>query len=498
VPRILRRLSILLIAAGVAPSALATLTLPQAALQFELVQPDLFGAPGGQPNTWADFDGDDDLDLFVGFRGRPNRLYRNTNGRFEDVAAAVGVADATETRAAAWGDYDADGDPDLYVGFASGESAAKIYRNDRPSSRFIDVAAELGVDLRGVSRQPAWVDYDGDGDLDLFAAFRDRSNQLFRNDGRRFIDVTAATGIGDARRTVGAVWWDFDADGDLDLFVANQEGDANGLFRNDSGRFVDVATAAGVAGVPRPSDQGGVGPSLADVDLDGDFDLFVANYGPSALYRNDGKGMFADIARDAGITFAGHATTSAFGDVDGNGWPDLYLGAFLATEPHYRDGLYLNQGRPSGVRFVEALPSLFLHYDASHGVQFIDFDGDGRLDLWLTNNDATGSHPLLRNVSAISRRSLSVTVTSAKSRSAVPGAEVRVFAAGTRRLIAAGVVDSGSGYCSQSAGSVFLGVRSDVSRVDVEVTIVANGRRRLTVQKGIAVTGPTPLLMREP
>jgi hypothetical protein len=80
---------------------------------------------------------------------------------------------------------------------------------------------------------------------------------------------------------------------------------------------------AGVAAAGRPPDHGGVGPSVADIDLDGDFDLFVANYGPSALYRNEGNGRFVDIARAAGITFDGHATTSAFGDVDADGWPDL-------------------------------------------------------------------------------------------------------------------------------------------------------------------------------
>lgn len=77
--------------------------------RFELIQPELFGATGGQPNAWADFDNDGDLDEFVGFRGRPNRLYRQDHGRFEDVAAAVGLADQVETRAAAWGDFDGDG-----------------------------------------------------------------------------------------------------------------------------------------------------------------------------------------------------------------------------------------------------------------------------------------------------------------------------------------------------------------------------------------------------
>src|SRR5262245_5530684 len=86
--------------------------------KFELVQPELFDAAGGQPNAWADIDGDGDLDLFVGFQeGKPNRLYRNDGGRFVDIAAAAGIADLTDTRAAAWGDFDGDGNVDLYVGF---------------------------------------------------------------------------------------------------------------------------------------------------------------------------------------------------------------------------------------------------------------------------------------------------------------------------------------------------------------------------------------------
>ena len=103
-----------------------------------------------------------------------------------------------------------------------------------------------------MARQPAWIDYDGDGDLDLFAAFRDVPNRLLRNDEGRFVDVTESSGIGDKRNTVSGVWWDFDRDGDLDLFVANQEGEANGLYRQDRGRFEDVAAAMGVAGTPRP------------------------------------------------------------------------------------------------------------------------------------------------------------------------------------------------------------------------------------------------------
>src|SRR3989449_4493425 len=142
-------------------------TPQQSPPQFELVQAELFSAAGGQTNAWAGFDNDGDLDEFVGFRGRPNRLYRQDRGVFADVAAASGIADTIDTRAAAWGDFDGDGDVDLYIGFAGG-APNKLYRND--DGRFSDVAHALGVDLTGITRQVSLVDYDNDGDLDLVVA----------------------------------------------------------------------------------------------------------------------------------------------------------------------------------------------------------------------------------------------------------------------------------------------------------------------------------------
>src|SRR6266571_2458508 len=113
---------------------------------FELVQPDLFAVSGGQPNCWADFNNDGRLDLFVGFKdGVPNRLYRHDGSRFADVAADLGLADPTDTRAAAWGDVDADGHLDLYVGFTRRSGIAnKLYRNDGDGRQFTEVGPDLG------------------------------------------------------------------------------------------------------------------------------------------------------------------------------------------------------------------------------------------------------------------------------------------------------------------------------------------------------------------
>jgi hypothetical protein len=455
---------------------------------FELTQADLFSATGGNTNAWADADNDGDLDYFVGFRGRPNRFYRNDRGRFLDIAPPLGLSDNQETRAAAWGDFNADGHVDLYVGFADPKFTSRVYRNDGNGKRFVDVAREIGLALNGVSRQAAWIDYDGDGDLDFFAAFRDGPNRLFRNDRGSFADVTAETGIGDTRRTVSAVWWDFDRDGDLDLFTANQEGDANGLYRQHQGKFEDVAVAAGVAATPRPKEDGGVGASLADFDGDGDFDLFVANYGPSALYRAgalakaDAGERFTDVARELGIDLRGHGVTSAWGDADNDGKPDLYVANFLAGQPLYRDAFFIN-----GPRFVEALPESILTRDATHGVRFVDFDRDGRLDLSLTNNDpAGGGHPLWRNTATMRGRSIAIDVTDRNARRTRAGSEVRLYGEGTRTLLSSGIVDSGSGYCSQSEMPVHLGIPASwTGRVDVEIVTMLGGARHLSVVRGI-------------
>jgi hypothetical protein len=451
--------------------------------QFELVQPELFAAAGGQPNAWADFDGDDDLDLFVGFQqGKPNRLYRNDGGTFVEVAGQAGIADLADTRAAAWGDFNGDGRVDLYVGFTRrSETHNRLYRNDG-GGHFTDVGAELGVDAVGETRQISWIDFDNDGDLDLFVAFRDAPNMLFRNDGGRFTSVGNELGIDDRRRTVGAVWFDFDEDGDLDLFVANQNGDANGLFRNDRVRFVDIARELGVDAAGRPETAGSNGPSVADIDGDGHLDLFVAGYGANFLYRNDGRGRFVEVASEFGVKGGDKATPSGWGDYDNDGFPDLYVSSYFDQPTNERDFLFHREGS----RFVDVLAALKLPHGATHGVQWADFDGDGDLDLALTNNNPTGAHPLYRNrlATARARQSVEVKVVDERGRDTRAGSEVRVYAAGTRRLLGVGFVDTGSGYCSQNVMPVHVGLGS-IARVDVEVTSMSRTGRVVTRVPGV-------------
>jgi FG-GAP-like repeat len=431
----------------------------------------LFAASGGQPNAWADVDGDGDLDEFVGFAaGKANRLYRNDRGSFVDIAAAAGVADLTDTRAAAWGDFDGDGRIDLYVGFTRrSETKNRLYRNVSAGGelRFSDVASTMAVDALGETRQVSWIDYDKDGDLDLFVAFRDAPNMLFRNDGARFTSVARDLGVDDPRRTVGAVWFDYDADGDLDLFTANQNGDANGLWRNDGARFVDVAHALAMDAPGRPETAGSNGPSVVDVDSDGDLDLFVASYGSNFFYRNDGEGKFTEIAAQLGLAGGDKATPSRWGDFDNDGRPDLYVSSYIDQPIKERDFLFHHDGS----RFTDVRTMLGLTLGATHGVQWVDFDGDGDLDLSLANNNPNGAHPLYRNrlVKSASSRSLSIPIKDEKGRARKPGTEVRVYAAGTKRLLGMGMFDTGSGYCSQNVMPVHIGLGSFAGRVDVRV-----------------------------
>jgi len=483
-----------------APSACLTLALlaftacarpAPGTFRFTPVQPSLFSAGGALVNTWADFDGDGDPDLFVGFNGQGNRLYRNDGGTFTDVAADAGLADTLHTRSAAWGDFDGDGDPDLVLGFATDSSSViRLFRND--GGHFTDVTAAAGLALpAGVTRQFAWVDVDGDGDLDLFAAFRDAPNRLYRNDGGRFTDVAPDVGLADPRRTVGAVWFDYDDDGDLDLFVANMDGDANGLFRNDDGHFTDVAEDAGVAWggrAPHDSTNGTVRPCAADVDNDGNIDLFMANYGPNGLFLNQDDGTFRDVSRASGVAIDGRYDTCAFADADNDGDLDLFVNGTITHGQQYRDYLFRNDGG----HFSDATPAVILGLHADHGAQWADFDHDGALDLALTGAEPdAGTHALLRNrlEAARAARCIDVRVLDAAGHD-VPGAEVRLYdQAGD--LLGTRLVDTGSGYDSQNVLPVHFGLPalSGPDRngpYDVEVTYPAAGRRLNGTATGVA------------
>jgi hypothetical protein len=369
-----------------------------------------------------DFDGDGLLDVVTSTMDPcgPMKAWRNDGrGGFEDVTARWGLDGQLGGLNLVHADYDNDGRPDLLVlrgGWLGDEGRVRnsLLRNDlaREAGRFVDVTAAAGLAYPAYPTQAAaWADYDGDGDLDLFVgneAPSDRAatlrldaelgapypSQLFRNNGDgTFTDVARAAGVQNHRFVKGAAWGDYDDDGDPDLYVSNIG--PNRLYRNDGdGTFTDVAVEAGVA---EPS-----GLSFAtwffDFDNDGDLDLFVADYrapmdavfasylglegtdGHPVLYRNDG-GRFRDVSLEMGLRRPLLPMGANYGDLDNDGFPDLYLGTGIPDfEALMPNAMYRNDG---GKRFVEVtFAGGFGHLQKGHGVAFGDLDNDGDQDLY--------------------------------------------------------------------------------------------------------------------
>ena len=482
-----------LLAVGFA-GALAVVTVTRAGdpapPRFAPLDSARFAAGATLTNAFADIDGDGDPDLFVGFNGTPNRVYRNEGGgRFAEVGAAVGLAEPRATRSAAFGDVDGDGDPDLALGFAPGRQPVLAFHRNTGGQYMAEAVPGLTSDTTAQIRQLAWVDWDGDDDLDLFVAYRDRPNALFRNDdgGRRFTDVAPAVGLADPRKTVGATWADLDSDGDLDVVTANQDGDANGVFLNERGRFRDAADSLGLAWggrLPRDATNGSVRPCADDVDGDGRLDVFFANYGANGLFVQRERMRFTDVSATMGIATDARWDACAFADWDHDGTLDLYVNGTVTGGKSYPDVLY----RQREGRLLDVTPPSLGTLQADHGVVWLDVDADGDLDLSLTGVRPDGMHQIMRNDldDSLRVRSVQVRVLDPHGRATRAGAEVRVYAAGTRTLLGLRVVDAGSGYNAQSDLPVHVGVGA-ATRVDIELTVPRAGRRLMTRQRGVVV-----------
>jgi hypothetical protein len=477
-----------LLLAALTTTASLTAVQPSAPAEpaFSRVQPELLGVANSFANAWGDYDNDGDLDLAVSLGSGEVRLYRNDKGVLVSVGAQVGMpqAGSHELRGLSWGDFNGDGFLDLLGGSTPRDKLTLVLRNDS-GKRFTDVAAEIGLTIPDRSaRQTNWIDYDNDGDLDVYSADRSGDNKLFRNDGGKFAHVFAGVGPTDNRPTVGACWLDMDNDGDLDLFLANQSGATDALWRNDGDSFTDVATTLGMAGPKRPKAEGGVGCAIGDYDNDGDLDIFVPSYGHNLLYRNNGDGTFIDVAGALGVGVENHAVGADWGDYDNDGDLDLFVvsyeGAPGAQTP--QNALFRNDGAAG---FVNVLSKDSLLNAADHGVQFVDYDNDGALDLSVTDGyGPQGGHFVFRNElpQDAKKRSLSVMVLDPKGHHTRFGAEVRLFDQ-SGKIIASRQVMTGGGYNTQSAAPVHFGL-AKAEPVNVEVTFMTkDGRKKQTMNK---------------
>lgn len=358
-----------------------------------------------------DFDGDGLLDLITSTQNPCDHMkaFRNDgHGGFEDVTEAWGLDVQLGGLNLVHADYDGDGDLDILVlrgGWQTGETGRvrnSLLRNeiDKPQGSFVDVTRAAGLaEPARPTLTAAWADYDLDGDLDLYVGNQsspgyDNPSQLFRNNGDgTFTEVAGQAGVTNDRYAAGVAWGDYDDDGDPDLYVSNMSG-PNRFYRNaGDGTFSDVAKELGVEG----SWRNNFATWFFDYDNDGDLDLLVADYsstteevfayylgkrvrtGGPLLFRNN-DGAFYQIGASLGLARPILAMGANYGDLDNDGWLDIYFGtgepAFQALMPN------VMLRNIEGVLFEDvSFSGGFAHVQKGHGVAFGDLDNDGDQDI---------------------------------------------------------------------------------------------------------------------
>ncbi|MBA5629870.1 FG-GAP-like repeat-containing protein [Moheibacter lacus] len=277
--------------------------------------------------SFADVDNDGDLDGYVvtwGAGGQPKRNYfyrNNGDASFtfeEDVAPNL-----TYSETANWIDVNGDQLLDLYI-TNSAQSLRNLYFENHADGSFLQRTDLAITDEVKPSRSIDWVDYDSDGDSDLFITNEgNHFNTLYRNDGPNiFTKITDLVIVNQERNSMGSSWADVDNDGDFDLMVTNWE-DANQLFINENGVFTEI-TVSEIAEIGINS----FGSSFGDFDNDGDLDLIIANsyndaHFHNSIFLNDGEGNFTKVNSGALSEFEGWTYSAAFGDYNNDGWLDV-------------------------------------------------------------------------------------------------------------------------------------------------------------------------------
>jgi hypothetical protein len=362
----------------------------------------------------ADYDNDGRLDIVMVRGGweqpaRLSLLHNLGDGVFADVTLAAGLGEPIASHSAVWGDFDNDGYLDLFV---CGEYAAsasdglfnqdsvtvgdkqnrcRLYRNRRDGT-FVDVADRGGVLNERYAKAAVCGDFDGDGLLDIYVSNAGQDNRLYHNRGGLvFEDVAAELGVTKPALSFSCAVFDFDNDGRLDIFVIDYEDGLN-------------AWAASILG--RPTEP-------------------VSH---PRLFKNMGKSGFTDVSRDAGFDKIALAMGLGLGDIDNDGFLDLYLAtgrpAYSALMPNI---LYKNiEGR----RFEDVTESSGTgHLQKGHGVSFADWDCDGDLDFFVETGGAVPgdrAHNLLFQNPGHGRPWLKVKLVGMRTNRAGLGARIRV------------------------------------------------------------------------
>jgi hypothetical protein len=440
--------------------------------------------------SFADYDNDGDLDLFIG-GGRQTgvRLYRNEENRFIDVTTQSGLSSpGGYTFTGVFADYDNDGCSDLFLSNdpdSRTRTLNSVLYHNNCNGTFADVTQAAGINNTYHGRGAAWADYDNDGDLDLYQAnqgnyngpreYSYEPNILYHNNGDgTFSDVTAESGatglIGSecapkldlkyritviglgVKASLQPIWLDFNQDNLIDLFIATDSG-VSPLYKNEGGgRFSNVTSEAGMCKTGT-----GMGVTAGDYDNDGDLDIYITNVGINYLWSNNGNGTFTDKSIETGVadtTSLGWGT--GFIDYDNDGFLDLYVVNGRVQEGtndtpeigHVRiDKLYHNLGNGSFSSVAEA--EGILGDDPKEGAAIGDYDNNGFEDIFVISGYAefTGRYRLYENRGNRNHWLTLQLVGTQSNRDAV-GAFISVRAGGLRQVRQ---VISGASYISQNS-----------------------------------------------
>jgi FG-GAP-like repeat/PPIC-type PPIASE domain/ASPIC and UnbV len=356
-----------------------------------------FGQAGGV--IVDDFENNGLLDVLVSSKDYCESLHyfhNNGDGTFTERTEKAGLVDELGGLNMVQADYNNDGCMDVLVLRGGWEFPMRksLLRNNCDGT-FTDVTEESGLGaVMTATQTAAWADIDNDGYVDLFVGNENGPSQLFRNKGDgTFEDISHAAGVDKVAFTKGVVAADYDQDGYMDFYVSNYFG-GNFLYHNNHDRtFTEVGKQAGVQDTQR---------SFAtwwfDYNNDGWPDLYVSSYYGSdeevmrtyleqphtvqttKIYKNLGDGTFQDVTKEVGMDKVFMPMGSNFGDVNNDGYPDIYLGSgntsFAAVLPHV---LLLNKEGKSFVDITASSGTGELH--KGHGIAFADLARTGNEDI---------------------------------------------------------------------------------------------------------------------